>query len=46
MDLKKFAGYAFLGSLPWDAALALAGFYLAANWHNITSMYYSVVVAV
>jgi membrane protein DedA with SNARE-associated domain len=43
---KEVAGYAFLGSLPCNAALAFAGFYLGANWHNITSMYYSVVVAV
>jgi membrane protein DedA with SNARE-associated domain len=46
MDLKKFAGYNFLGSLPWNAALAFAGFYLGTNWHSITSKYYSVVVAV
>jgi hypothetical protein len=35
-----------LGSLPWNAALAFAGFYLGANWHNIISTYYSVVAAV
>ncbi|MGA7076667.1 MAG: hypothetical protein WBZ42_09030 [Halobacteriota archaeon] len=46
MDPKKFSGYTFLGSLPWNAALAFAGCYLGANWHNITSTYYSVVVAV
>ncbi|MGZ8896921.1 MAG: DedA family protein, partial [Halobacteriota archaeon] len=46
MDLKKFSTYTFLGSLPWNAALAFAGFYLGANWHNITASYYSIVVAV
>lgn len=46
MDLKKFSAYTFLGSLPWNTALVFAGFYLGANRHNITSTYYSVVIAV
>jgi membrane protein DedA with SNARE-associated domain len=46
MDLKKFSSYTLLGSLPWNAALVLVGFYLGANWHDITSTYYTIVVAV
>jgi membrane protein DedA with SNARE-associated domain len=46
MDLKKFSGYIFLGSLPWLAALTFSGFYLGANWHDITASYYNIVVAV
>lgn len=46
MDLKKFSGYSFLGSLPWNAALTFVGFYLGANWHDITSAYYNIVIAV
>jgi membrane protein DedA with SNARE-associated domain len=46
MDLKKFSTYSFLGSLPWNTALAFIGFYLGANWHNITTSYYNIVVAV
>jgi membrane protein DedA with SNARE-associated domain len=46
MDLKKFSGYSFLGSLPWNVALTFAGFYLGANWHDITSSYSNIVFAV
>jgi membrane protein DedA with SNARE-associated domain len=46
MDLKKFSTYSFLGSLPWNAVLTFAGFYLGANWHDITASYNNIVVAV
>jgi membrane protein DedA with SNARE-associated domain len=46
MDLKKFSGHSFLGSLPWNAALTFVGFYLGANWHDITSAYYNIVIVV
>jgi len=42
MDIKKFAIYTFAGSLPWNLGLAVAGFYLGANWASISSAYYNV----
>jgi membrane protein DedA with SNARE-associated domain len=46
MNVKKFAVYTFLGSLPWNAILAFVGFYLGANWKAIASAYYSIAAAV
>ncbi len=46
MDVKKFSIYTFLGSLPWNFALALAGYYLGANWQSISAAYYYLVAIV
>ncbi len=46
MDVKKFSVYTFLGSLPWNFALALAGYYLGANWQSISGAYYYLVAII
>lgn len=35
MPAGRFGTYTALGSLPWSAALALAGYELGANWHVV-----------
>lgn len=35
MDFKKFCTYTFVGSLPWNFALAYIGFWLGKNWESI-----------
>ena len=39
MNFGKFMGYTFLGSLPWNFALALIGFKAGENW-DILSPYF------
>ncbi len=46
MNVKKFAVYTFFGSLPWNLALAFAGYYLGANWQSIGAAYSYFVVIV
>ncbi len=46
MNILKFSVYTFLGSLPWNFALALAGYYLGANWQSISAVYYYAVAVV
>lgn len=35
MDLKKFSLYTFVGSIPWNIAMAYIGFILGQNWVEI-----------
>jgi len=35
MSLPRFIFYTLLGSLPWNAALAYAGFFLGAHWTEV-----------
>jgi len=35
MDIKKFAVYSFVGSVPWCFALAYVGYWLGPNWEDI-----------
>lgn len=37
MDLRKFAIFTFLGSLPWCFVLALAGYKLGEHWQDVGS---------
>jgi membrane protein DedA with SNARE-associated domain len=48
MDLKKFAIYTFLGSLPWTFALAYIGVQLGPHWEVIKGYFHilDIVVAV
>ena len=39
MDLKKFVIYTFVGSIPWNFALAYLGFTLGKNWETVHSFY-------
>jgi membrane protein DedA with SNARE-associated domain len=39
MDFKKFSLYTFVGSLPWNFALAYIGFVLGENWHEIEGVF-------
>ncbi len=40
MDLKKFAVYTFIGSLPWTFALGYIGIKLGPNWGIIQSYFH------
>jgi len=40
MDLKKFAVYAFIGSLPWTFALGCIGIKLGLNWGIIQGYFH------
>ena len=48
MDIRKFALFTFLGSLPWCFVLALAGYNLGAHWKDVGSTLhkYDVVVGI
>lgn len=35
MDIKKFAVYSFVGSVPWCFALAYVGYWLGPNWEDM-----------
>ena len=35
MNFKKFVLYSFVGSVPWNLALAYLGFWFGANWSKI-----------
>lgn len=39
MNFIKFNVYTFLGVLPWSIGLAYAGFFLGANWEQITKYF-------
>lgn len=39
MDLKKFTIYTFIGSLPWNFALASAGFIFGENWYILFNVF-------
>ena len=39
MDLKKFVIYTFIGSIPWNFALAYTGFLLGENWFTIFEIF-------
>ena len=40
MDLRKFAVYTFIGSLPWTFALGYIGIMLGPNWGIIQSYFH------
>jgi membrane protein DedA with SNARE-associated domain len=49
MDFKKFILFTFVGSLPWNYALTLAGYLLGENWEymlNIAHYIDYVIIAV
>jgi len=48
MELKRFAAYSFLGSVPWCVGLALGGYELGKNWDKLAKNIelVSVVIAV
>lgn len=35
MNIAKFVVYSALGSVPWNTALAVLGWYFAANWEQL-----------
>jgi len=39
MNFKKFVLYSFVGSVPWTAMLALIGYWLGANWREVSSVF-------
>jgi membrane protein DedA with SNARE-associated domain len=46
MDFKKLVLYSFLGSLPWNAALAYVGFALGPKWEDIRGIFHYLDIAV
>ena len=48
MDVKRFAIYTFVGSLPWTFALTFLGYKLGPHWENILKFFekMDIVVAV
>lgn len=39
MDFKKFVLYSFVGSVPWTAMLAVIGYWLGANWREVSGVF-------
>jgi membrane protein DedA with SNARE-associated domain len=39
MNFKKFVLYSFVGSVPWTAMLAAIGYWLGANWREISAVF-------
>jgi len=39
MDFKKFVIYTTLGSIPWNFALAYAGYVLGASWESLSGIF-------
>jgi membrane protein DedA with SNARE-associated domain len=37
MPPVRFGVYTTLGCIPWTAALAIAGYYLGANWQSVAN---------
>jgi len=39
MNFKKFVLYSFVGSVPWTTMLAVLGYWLGANWEEISTYF-------
>ena len=46
MDLRKFALYTTLGSIPWNFALTYIGFIFGERWHEIEGFFKTLDIAV
>ncbi|MCA1834124.1 MAG: DedA family protein [Actinomycetota bacterium] len=48
MSFPRFSVYTFAGSLPWVAALGIAGYELGSNWNKVTGSFNiaSIVIAI